>query len=95
MTIDNRCKQPARSVLCLFCAYCICGSFHFSSLSAVLNACALVAVEDIMHGWLRIHLKPLTEGIIARLVTALLAIISLVMLIVIEKLGGVLGKEVY
>lgn len=66
---------------------------YFSSLSAVLNACALVAVEDIMHGWLRIKLKPLTEGIIARLVTALLATISIVMLIVIEKLGGVLGKK--
>ncbi|KAL0894564.1 hypothetical protein ABMA27_013136 [Loxostege sticticalis] len=62
-----------------------------SSLSAVLNACALVAVEDIMHGWLRIHLKPITEGIIARLVTGLLAIISIVMLVVIAKLGGVLG----
>ncbi|KAI8427583.1 hypothetical protein MSG28_002081 [Choristoneura fumiferana] len=62
-----------------------------SSLSAVLNACALVAVEDIMHGWLQWRLKPLTEGIIARMVTVVLALISLVMLIVIEKLGGVLG----
>ncbi|CAG5056598.1 unnamed protein product [Parnassius apollo] len=62
-----------------------------SSLSAVLNACALVAVEDIMHGWLRLRLQPLTEGILARLFTATLAIVSLVMLIVIEKLGGVLG----
>ncbi|XP_047987058.1 sodium-coupled monocarboxylate transporter 1-like isoform X2 [Leguminivora glycinivorella] len=61
------------------------------SLSAVLNACALVAVEDIMRGWLRWHLKPLHEGIIARVVTVVLAIISLIMLIVIEKLGGVLG----
>ncbi|CAH2066289.1 unnamed protein product, partial [Iphiclides podalirius] len=62
-----------------------------SSLSAVLNACALVAVEDIMHGWLRLQLKPLTEGILARTVTATLALASLLMLIVIEKLGGVLG----
>ncbi|KAM3962764.1 sodium-coupled monocarboxylate transporter 1 [Aphomia sociella] len=62
-----------------------------SSLSAVLNACALVAVEDILHGWLRLGLKPLTEGILARAVTGLLAVISLVMLVVIAKLGGVLG----
>lgn len=62
-----------------------------SSLSAVLNACALVAVEDIMRGWLRWHLKPLHEGIIARVVTVVLAIISLIMLMVIERLGGVLG----
>ncbi|KAL4715187.1 hypothetical protein ACJJTC_012234 [Scirpophaga incertulas] len=62
-----------------------------SSLSAVLNACALVALEDIMHSWLRLHLKPLTEGILARTVTALLAVISVIMLLVIEKLGGVLG----
>ncbi|XP_068621010.1 sodium-coupled monocarboxylate transporter 1-like [Battus philenor] len=62
-----------------------------SSLSAVLNACALVAVEDIMHGWLRLRLKPFTEGILARSVTAALAIISLLMLFVIAKLGGVLG----
>ncbi|XP_041971300.1 sodium-coupled monocarboxylate transporter 1-like [Aricia agestis] len=62
-----------------------------SSLSAVLNACALVAVEDIMHGWLRLRLRPLTDGVIARLVTATLAIVSLLMLIVIAKLGGVLG----
>ncbi|XP_072936597.1 sodium-coupled monocarboxylate transporter 1-like [Epargyreus clarus] len=62
-----------------------------SSLSAVLNACALVAVEDIMHGWLQLRLKPFVEGLLARSVTAALAIISLVMLIVIEKLGGVLG----
>ncbi|XP_052757824.1 sodium-coupled monocarboxylate transporter 1-like [Galleria mellonella] len=62
-----------------------------SSLSAVLNACALVAVEDILHGWLRLRLKPLTEGLLARSVTALLAIISIVMLVVIAKLGGVLG----
>ncbi|XP_050362273.1 sodium-coupled monocarboxylate transporter 1-like [Nymphalis io] len=62
-----------------------------SSLSAVLNACALVAVEDILHGWLRLRLKPLTEGILARSVTAALAALSVVMLVVIEKLGGVLG----
>ncbi|XP_039765023.1 sodium-coupled monocarboxylate transporter 1-like [Pararge aegeria] len=62
-----------------------------SSLSAVLNACALVAVEDILRGWLRLRLKPLTEGIIARSVTAALAVVSVVMLIVIKKLGGVLG----
>ncbi|XP_013200676.1 sodium-dependent multivitamin transporter isoform X2 [Amyelois transitella] len=62
-----------------------------SSLSAVLNACALVVVEDIMHGWLQIHLKPLFEGILARTVTATLAIVSVLMLIVIAKLGGVLG----
>jgi hypothetical protein len=51
-----------------------------------------VALEDILHGWLRLHLKPLTEGILARTATALLAVISVIMLIVIEKLGGVLGK---
>ncbi|XP_026323432.1 sodium-coupled monocarboxylate transporter 2-like isoform X2 [Hyposmocoma kahamanoa] len=62
-----------------------------SSLSAVLNACALVGVEDIMRGWLRLQLKPLVEGIIARLISAVLAVVSVVMLIVIEKLGGVLG----
>lgn len=62
-----------------------------SSLSAVLNACALVAVEDILRGWLRIRLRPLVEGLIARLCTGILAIVSVVMLIVIEKLGGVLG----
>lgn len=67
--------------------------FYFSSsLSAVLNACALVAVEDIMHGWLQLRLKPMTEGILARLITGSLAVISVVMLFVIEKLGGVLGK---
>lgn len=62
-----------------------------SSLSAVLNACSLVAVEDIMHGWLRLRLSPLTEGILARTVTAALALLSVVTLLVIEKLGGVLG----
>lgn len=62
-------------------------------MSAVLNACALVGVEDILRGWLRLELKPLIEGIIARLISAVLAIISVVMLIVIEKLGGVLGKQ--
>ncbi|RVE53316.1 hypothetical protein evm_002149, partial [Chilo suppressalis] len=61
-----------------------------SSLSAVLNACALVVVEDIMHGWMKLRLKPLTEGILARVATAVLAVISVIMLIVIEKLGGVL-----
>ncbi|XP_045542424.1 sodium-coupled monocarboxylate transporter 1 [Papilio machaon] len=62
-----------------------------SSLSAVLNACALVAVEDIMHGWLRLRLRPLVEGLLARAVTATLALLSLLMLVVITKLGGVLG----
>lgn len=62
-----------------------------SSLSAVLNACALVAIEDIMRSWLKLRLKPLTEGLLARTVTAVLAILSVVMLIVVEKLGGVLG----
>ncbi|XP_053625814.1 sodium-coupled monocarboxylate transporter 1-like [Plodia interpunctella] len=62
-----------------------------SSLSAVLNACALVVVEDIMHGWLRVHMKPLIEGILARVITAMLAIVSVLMLIVIAQLGGVLG----
>ncbi|XP_061379463.1 sodium-coupled monocarboxylate transporter 1-like [Danaus plexippus] len=62
-----------------------------SSLSAVLNACALVAVEDLLHGWLRLRLPPIAEGVLARSVTALLAVISLLMLIVIQKLGGVLG----
>lgn len=63
-----------------------------SSLSAVLNACALVVVEDLLHGWLKLHLKPMTEGILARSVTAVLAVISIAMLVVIQKLGGVLGK---
>ncbi|CAH0603324.1 unnamed protein product [Chrysodeixis includens] len=62
-----------------------------SSLSAVLNACALVAVEDIMHGWLQLRLKPMTEGILARAITGTLAVISVIMLFVIQKLGGVLG----
>ncbi|XP_045458708.1 sodium-coupled monocarboxylate transporter 1-like [Melitaea cinxia] len=62
-----------------------------SSLSAVLNACALVAVEDLLHGWLRLRLRPLAEGLLARCVTAALAVISVLMLVVIEKLGGVLG----
>ncbi|KAG6443998.1 sodium-coupled monocarboxylate transporter 1 [Manduca sexta] len=62
-----------------------------SSLSAVLNACALVAIEDILRSWLRLKLKPLLEGLLARLVTGLLAVISVLMLIVIAKLGGVLG----
>ncbi|XP_026737841.1 sodium-coupled monocarboxylate transporter 1-like isoform X1 [Trichoplusia ni] len=62
-----------------------------SSLSAVLNACALVAVEDIMHGWLQLKLKPMTEGILARAITGTLAVISVIMLFVIQKLGGVLG----
>ncbi|XP_013134010.1 PREDICTED: sodium-coupled monocarboxylate transporter 1-like [Papilio polytes] len=62
-----------------------------SSLSAVLNACALVVVEDIMHGWLRLRLRPLAEGLLARAVTATLALLSLLMLVVITKLGGVLG----
>lgn len=51
-------------------------------------------VEDILHGWLKVHLKPFTEGLLARSVTALLAVVSIVMLIVIQKLGGVLGKLV-
>ncbi|XP_075992037.1 sodium-coupled monocarboxylate transporter 1-like [Anticarsia gemmatalis] len=62
-----------------------------SSLSAVLNACALVAVEDIMHGWLQLRLRPLTEGLLARAITGALAVISVIMLVVIQKLGGVLG----
>ncbi|KAH9644535.1 hypothetical protein HF086_002336 [Spodoptera exigua] len=62
-----------------------------SSLSAVLNACALVVIEDIIHGWLKLQLKPFTEGLLARAITASLAIVSVVMLFVIEKLGGVLG----
>ncbi|CAH0726496.1 unnamed protein product, partial [Brenthis ino] len=62
-----------------------------SSLSAVLNACALVAIEDILRGWLRLRLRPLTEGILARSVTAALALMSIITLIIIEKLGGVLG----
>ncbi|KAI5635413.1 sodium:solute symporter family domain-containing protein [Phthorimaea operculella] len=62
-----------------------------SSLSAVLNACALVAVEDILRGWLRVQWKPLKIGIFARLFTAILAVVSVLMLLVISKLGGVLG----
>ncbi|XP_049887531.1 sodium-dependent multivitamin transporter-like isoform X2 [Pectinophora gossypiella] len=62
-----------------------------SSLSAVLNACALVCVEDIMRGWLRLRLKPLVEGILARLFTVVLAVVSVIMLVVVSKLGGVLG----
>ncbi|XP_045514674.1 sodium-coupled monocarboxylate transporter 1-like isoform X1 [Pieris brassicae] len=62
-----------------------------SSLSAVLNACALVVVEDIMHGWMQIRLRPMVEGILARSVTGILAVSSLLMLLVIQKLGGVLG----
>ncbi|KAJ8726186.1 hypothetical protein PYW07_000884 [Mythimna separata] len=62
-----------------------------SSLSAVLNACALVVIEDIIHGWLKLKLKPFTEGMLARAITALLAIVSVVMVLVIQKLGGVLG----
>ncbi|GBP36803.1 Sodium-coupled monocarboxylate transporter 1 [Eumeta japonica] len=62
-----------------------------SSLSAVLNACALVVVEDIIRGWLRWKLKPLVEGLMARFVAAFLAVVALLMLMVIEKLGGVLG----
>ncbi|KAF9811943.1 hypothetical protein SFRURICE_021300 [Spodoptera frugiperda] len=62
-----------------------------SSLSAVLNACALVVIEDIIHGWLKLQLKPFTEGMLARAITASLAVVSVVMLLVIEKLGGVLG----
>ena len=45
-----------------------------------------------MHGWLRLRLSPLTEGILARTVTAALALLSVVMLLVIQKLGGVLGE---
>ncbi|XP_048486145.1 sodium-coupled monocarboxylate transporter 1 [Plutella xylostella] len=62
-----------------------------SSLSAVLNACALVVIEDILHGWLKLQLRPFTEGMLARGCTALLAVVSVVMLVVIAKLGGVLG----
>lgn len=64
----------------------------FSSISAVLNACALVVIEDIVRGWLKLKLKPFTEGILARLITVILAIISVVMVLVVQKLGGVLGK---
>lgn len=58
----------------------------------MLNACALVVIEDIIHGWLKMKLKPLTEGVLARAITALLAVVSVVMVLVIQKLGGVLGK---
>ncbi|XP_050685536.1 sodium-coupled monocarboxylate transporter 1-like [Leptidea sinapis] len=66
-----------------------------SSLSAVLNACALVAVEDILHGWLKMSFRPVVEGLLARAVTGALAIISILMLIVVEKLGGVLVSCVH
>lgn len=53
----------------------------------------MVGVEDILRGWLRFELKPFVEGLIARFISAVLAIISVVMLIVVAKLGGVLGKQ--
>ncbi|CAB3231285.1 unnamed protein product [Arctia plantaginis] len=62
-----------------------------SSLSAVLNACALVIIEDLLHGWLQKRYKPFNEGLIARGATAVLAVLSVIMLVVIQKLGGVLG----
>lgn len=62
-----------------------------SSLSSVLNACALVAVEDILRGWLKKRLRPLYEGLFARAISAGLAISAMAMLMVIDKLGGVLG----
>lgn len=65
----------------------------YSSLSAVLNACALVGIEDILRGWLRIQMKPFLEGLIARVISAVLALISIFMLLVVAKLGGVLGKQ--
>lgn len=58
-----------------------------------MNACALVAVEDIIRGWLKLRLKPFLEGLLARTVTGVLALVAVAMLIVIEKLGGVLGKS--
>ncbi|KAI5635411.1 sodium:solute symporter family domain-containing protein [Phthorimaea operculella] len=62
-----------------------------SSLSAVLNACALVAVEDILRGWLRVQWSPTKLGYFARIFTAVLCIISVVLILVVAKLGGILG----
>ncbi|KAJ2943332.1 hypothetical protein O0L34_g12139 [Tuta absoluta] len=62
-----------------------------SSLSAVLNACALVAVEDILRGWLRVRWSHVKLGYFARVFTAVLCIISIALLPVVAKLGGILG----
>ncbi|CAB3231287.1 unnamed protein product [Arctia plantaginis] len=83
----NRCGLPGLSGIFL------AGLFGagLSSLSVILNACVLVILEDLLHGWLQIRLTPFKEGLVVRAMTMVLAIFSLIMLVLVKELEGMLG----
>lgn len=62
-----------------------------SSLSVVLNSTAGVIHEDIVKGFFRIHMNEHSAFWFVKIVILILGIITLSLMLVVEKLGSVLG----